>query len=218
MKVKIIAINTVNEVDNYWTKEDFINLLEKFDFSDAKNVKESELKEMLFMAITDFEPSEAAEIILSYKLGDKLNEGQIHSLSHEMEGDKVAEEYPEPDLHYDLFNINQLLYKAFNGTFPNTEATKLTFEVIDDDGMEINENKEIISKIVGGALTDRSIIKRLFSEQLDGSVQFEDAHKFIWKIKTLENNKFEILTSKYWMEREDIVSEEYDVEIVEFEG
>ncbi len=218
MKVKIIEINTVNEVDNYWTKEDFINLLEKFDFSDAKNVKESELKEMLFMAISDFEPSEAAEIILSYKLGEKLNEGQIHSLSHEMEGDKVAEEYPEPDLHYDLFNINQLLYKAFNGTFPNTEATKLTFEVIDNDSVEINENKEVISKIVGGALTDRSIIKRLFSEQLEGNAKFEDAHKFIWKIKAIENNKFEILTSKYWIEREDIVSEEYDVKIVEFEG
>ncbi|MBQ0740794.1 hypothetical protein J9332_41620, partial [Aquimarina celericrescens] len=78
---------------------------------------------MLFMAIPDFEPNEAASIVLTYKLSDQLNEGQIHSISHEMTNDKVAEEYPEPNLHYDLFNINQLLYKAYNGTFPNTEAT-----------------------------------------------------------------------------------------------
>ncbi len=127
MKVKILEISTINELSNYWTNKDYYNLLEKFEYPDAKNVKESELKEMLFMAITDFEPNEAAEIVLSYKLAEQLNEGQIQSLSHEMERDRVAEEYPEPSLHYDLFNINQLLYKAFNGVFPNTEATKLEF-------------------------------------------------------------------------------------------
>ncbi|MBS9774388.1 MAG: hypothetical protein KGV59_04440 [Tenacibaculum sp.] len=217
MKIKILEINTVNELNDYWTKEDYYKLLEEFNYSDATNIKDSELKEMLFMAITDFEPEEAAEIVLSYKLGEQLNEGQIQSLSHEMQRDRIAEEYPEPALHYDLFNINQLLYKAFNGVFPNTEATKLKFEVVDDEGIEINEDKEIITKILGGALTDRSIIKRLFAKQLDGSEKFEDAHKFIWKIKTIEKNKFEILTSKYWIEQEDIVSTDYDVKIVEFE-
>jgi hypothetical protein len=29
------------------------------------------------MAITDFEPNEAAAIVLDYKLSDSLNEGQI---------------------------------------------------------------------------------------------------------------------------------------------
>ncbi|MBS9768258.1 MAG: hypothetical protein KGV44_12090 [Flavobacteriaceae bacterium] len=217
MKVKILNIETINELDNYWTNEDFKNLLELFDFADAGSVKPNELKEMLFMAITDFEPNESAEILLKYKLGEQLNEGQIQSLSHEMMQDKVAEEYPEPNLHYDLFNINQLLYKAYNGTFPNTEATRLKFEITDDNGIEVADNKEIIAKVIGGGLSDRSIIKRLFEEQLDGSVEFEDAHKFLWEIKTLADNQFEILTSKYWIEREDIASDEYEVEIKMFE-
>jgi hypothetical protein len=33
--------------------------------------------ELLSMAITDFEPNEAAAIVLDYKLSDSLNEGQI---------------------------------------------------------------------------------------------------------------------------------------------
>ncbi|MBS9768061.1 MAG: hypothetical protein KGV44_11065 [Flavobacteriaceae bacterium] len=217
MKVKILDIKTLNELDNYWTNEDFSNLLELFDFPDAQSVKPAELKEMLFMAITDFEPNESAEIILTYKLGDKLNEGQIQSLSHEMKEDKVAEEYPEPALHYDLFNINQLLFKAYNGKFPNTEATKLQFEIVDNGGIEVGEDKELMAKIVAGALGEKSLVKRLFAEQLDGTAKFEDAHKFIWTITKNTETQFEILTSNYWISDEDIEAMEYDVTIKNFD-
>jgi hypothetical protein len=44
--------------------------------------------------------------------------------------DKVAEECSEPDLHFDLFNINQLLIKAYNGKSPNTEASIIDVEII----------------------------------------------------------------------------------------
>jgi hypothetical protein len=48
------------------------------------------------MAITDFEPNEAA-IVLDYKLSDSLNEGQIQQISNDMLIDKISEEYPEND-------------------------------------------------------------------------------------------------------------------------
>jgi hypothetical protein len=47
------------------------------------------------MAITDFEPNEAAAIVLDYKLSDSLNEGQIQQISNDMLIDKISEEYPE---------------------------------------------------------------------------------------------------------------------------
>jgi hypothetical protein len=46
------------------------------------------------MAISDYEPHEAAAIVLDYKL-EELNEGQIEQISHNMLIDKVCEEYPE---------------------------------------------------------------------------------------------------------------------------
>jgi hypothetical protein len=46
------------------------------------------------MAITDFEPNEAA-IVLDYKLSDSLNEGQIQQISNDMLIDKISEEYPD---------------------------------------------------------------------------------------------------------------------------
>ncbi|MFD0931542.1 hypothetical protein ACFQ0R_02915 [Psychroflexus salinarum] len=217
MKVKILEAKTLNELDSYWSNEDYSALLKEFDFPEADEVKDENLREMLFMAISDFEPNEAASIILTYKLSDQLNEGQIHSISHEMTNDKVAEEYPEPSLHYDLFNINQLLYKAYNGTFPNTEATLLKFEVVEDDGIEIGEDREILAKVIAGALNNRSLVKRLFADQLEASVKFEDAHKFIWTIKNPEKNKYHVLTSKYWISKEDIVGSDYDIEVNNFE-
>ncbi|MFZ1456322.1 MAG: hypothetical protein WAT46_09805, partial [Saprospiraceae bacterium] len=110
IQVKILNIKTVNELPGYWTNEDFIQLLDKMDLPDADKVKPEELRELLYMAITDFEPSEAAEIILTYKLGDQLTAGQIQDISHEMKDEKRAETYANPSFHYDLFNINQLLY------------------------------------------------------------------------------------------------------------
>lgn len=217
MKVKILEAKTLNELDSYWSNEDYSALLKEFDFPEADEVKDENLREMLFMAISDFEPNEAANIILTYKLSDQLNEGQIHSISHEMTNDKVAEEYPEPSLHYDLFNINQLLYKAYNGTFPNTEATLLKFEVVEDDGIDIGEDREILAKVIAGALNNRSLVKRLFADQLEASVKFEDAHKFIWTIKNPEKNKYHVLTSKYWISKEDIVGSDYDIEVNNFE-
>lgn len=213
MKVKIIDVTTLNELDDYWTNQDYANLLKLFDFPDVETIKPKDLKEMLCMAITDFEPSDAAAEILKYKMSDALNEGQIQSISHEMLQDKIAEEYPKPELHYDLFNINQLLYKAFNGVFPNTEATLLKIEIVDDDNIDISTHREILSKIIGGGLTERSLVKRLFSDQLDGSENFEDADSFIWRIKHSTKNQYEILTSKYWIDKEDIISKEYEVKV-----
>lgn len=216
MKVRIIEVKTINELDSYWSNDDFINLLKEFDFPDTDKIKKENLKEMLHMAITDFEPSDAARIILNYKLGEQLNEGQIQSISHDMTADKVAEDYPEPNLHYDLFNINQLLFKAYNGTFPNTEATLLDLEILEDDGMDIGVDREILSKVIAGGLRDNSLIKRLYADQLEGTVQFEDAHKFIWTVETLKKNKYRILTSRYWIDKDDITKADYSVEIGSF--
>lgn len=50
----------------------------------------------------------------------------------------MDEEYSDISLHYPLFNINQLLYKAYNGTFSNTKASRLKLEI------EFHEAEHII--------------------------------------------------------------------------
>jgi hypothetical protein len=216
INVTISGISTVNELDTYWNDSDRIQLLEEFAYPDASTAKPSEIQELLHMAITDFEPDEAAKILLNFKLGNQLNAGQIQSLSHEMMADKVAEEYPDPALHYDLFNINQLLFKAYNGKFPNTEATilQITLHPGSDETTEIN--KEVITKVLCQGLSDRNIINRLYPDQVSGKVAFEDAEKIIWNITEKGNNAYEIITSNYWIAKEDVVYSEYEADLVLF--
>ena len=127
--IKIHKISAVDELENSWNIADYKELLDRFELPNVESTDIKELRELLFMAISDKDPSEAARIVLEYKLSDEMNEHQIDSVSYEMLVDKISEEYPRIALHMRLFCVNQLLFKAFNGKFPTAKATIVDFEI-----------------------------------------------------------------------------------------
>lgn len=215
MKYHIIinSVKTVEELKNAWTNADYIELCDRFGFPDAKDSKPEELKELLFMAISDYEPNEAATILLDYKLSEHLTEGQIDQMSNDMLLDKISEEYKDISLHHDLYNINQLLFKAYNGTFPNAKATIVEFEITPNEAI----TKEIILKVLDKTLAKNNVIKRLFSSHLVGEEAFEEAEDIIWKLESKDGNAYELITSEYWMSRDEFTEAEYDAEVVAYE-
>jgi hypothetical protein len=213
-KLNITNISSIEEIENYWTNTDYVNLLEKFDFPDANTIKPENLQEMLFMAIQDFEPNEAANIVLTYKLSEVLNEGQIDQVSNDMLLDKVSEEYPDITLHSTLYSINQLLFKAYNGKFLNTKASKLSLDIVPTSESDLEMNKEMALKLLTNGLTDRSLIKRLFAEQLASNETFEEANGIVWYLNNKGGNSYELITSEYWLDREDIANPEFEAEFV----
>ncbi len=210
--ITIKSVTTVEEITDYWHDQDFIHLLEQFDFPEAKTVKPENLREMLYMAITDFEPNEAAGIVLTYKLSERLNEGQIDQVSNDMLLDKVCEEFPEIDLHYDLFNINQLLYKAYNGKFPNAKATVADFSMVSNNGYDKEITKEIVLKSFNNGISDRNLIKRLFTEQMSTDKEFAEAEAVLWELIKKDSTDFTLITSEYWLKKEDFVASEFEGE------
>jgi hypothetical protein len=210
--IKIQRVKTLEEIPDYWQEQDYINLLELFNFPDADTVKPENLKEMLHMAITDFEPTEAAAILLNYKLSGRLNEGQIAQISHDMQLDKVSEEYPEIDLHCDLFNINQLLYKAYNGKFPNTKATLVDFSMLAQEGPEQDITKEMVLKCFNNGISDRNLIRRLFTEQMNAEKEFVEAEAVLWDLKKKDAGHFTLITSAYWLSEADFGAAEFEGE------
>ena len=214
--VKVLDIKTIKEVEGVWSNEDYIELLERLDFPDADKVAEEELQEMLFMAITDYHPEEAAEILLSYKFSNKLTEGQIHNLSHEMVEDSVTEEFADISLHFPLFNVNRLLYKAFNGKFPNTKASQITLELKFPSNQKVKITKEIVLKAICDGLNDQNLIKRIFEDQISGTVEFIEAEHIIWIMEMLEDGNITITTSDYWLNEEDFSSLEFEGNINEY--
>lgn len=210
--IKVNSAKTIEEIENYWSNEDYIKLLELFSFPDANTIKPENLKEMLFMAITDFEPNEAAANVLTYKLSESLNEGQIAQISHDMLIDKVCEEYPEIELHCDLFSINQLLYKAYNGTFLNCKATLVNFVIEKPGDFKGEITKEIVLKSFNRGLSDSNIIKRLFEEKMTTETRFEQAEDIVWKLNDEGNETFYFITSEYWLNKDEIIGSEFEGE------
>lgn len=214
-KIEITNITTVEEIANYWTNDDYLKLLEKFDYPDASDADTDSLRELLFMAITDFEPRDAAQIVLEYKLADRLSEGQMQQVSIDMLIDKVCEEYREIDLHATLFHINQLLFAAYNGKFPNAKATVLECSIKTMEGDNEGElSKENVLKLLSNGLSDRNIIKRLFHAAMDENAAFEEAESILWYLQTFDNVSYTITTSEYWLNKEDIVASEFEGEIL----
>ncbi|WP_179376619.1 hypothetical protein [Winogradskyella wichelsiae] len=215
MKYHIIinSVKTVEELKNAWSIEDYRTLLEKFGLEDTSNATEQELLEFLTMAISDFEPNEAAAIVLEYKLSEQLNENQIDQLSHEMLLDKISEEYPDISLHHQLYDINQLLHKAYNGTFPNTKATVIEFEITPNEDI----TKEVILKSFEKTLANNNVIKRLFSSQLAGKESFDESESIIWDLTATGKNSYMLTTSEYWMSRDEFKDAEFDAVVIPFE-
>lgn len=214
-RVKINNVDSVNEVMTYWSSDDFMELLTRFNYADADQIKKEDLGTYLLLAITDYEPPEAAAILLQYKLSEQLTEGQINQISHEMLEDKVSEEYPDISLHAAMFHINQLLYKAYNGKFPNSKASIIEFSLTPQGGDAALVTKAMALKALAFGLLDSNLIKRLFAEQLSGTAEFPEAEHILWDLDTLDNIEFRLLTSEYWIKQDDFGSLEFEAKITD---
>ncbi len=219
MKYHVIInnIKSVQELPTAWTLDDYMQLLERFGFDDAQNSTPEEVLELLFMAISDFEPEEAASIVLDYQLSNDLNPNQIEQISNEMLEDKISEEYADISLHHQLFNINQLLYKAYNGTFPNAKATIIEFEIEQLDKNKKDITKEVVLKCFNSALSGNNVLKRLFAEQIAGKKEFKEAEHIVWQLNHQSDNSYTLITSNYWISKDEFLEAEFDASTTEFE-
>lgn len=215
MKYHVIinSVKTVDEIKNAWTNDDYMALLDKFGLEDSGDSTTSELLELLSMAISDFDPEEAATIVLDYKLSKHLNENQIEQISHEMLQDKISEEYADISLHQQLFNVNQLLYKAYNGTFPNAKATLIELEITPNKDI----TKENVLKALNVTLSNNNVIKRLYPKELAGKDKFDEAESIIWDLIANGENAYTLITSEYWISKDEFTEAEFDATVVDFE-
>ncbi|WP_159466829.1 hypothetical protein [Dyadobacter sp. 3J3] len=205
--VEISSFTSIKEIPGSWKNSDYKALLEKMDYANPDEISEAELKEMCFMSITDYEPSEAAKLVLEYLIEDELTDGQIENLSHQMLTEKLWEENPKLDLHISFFKATQLLFDAYNGKFPRTEAVQFKIKLTAENTESLvifEENPEApIVRILAQGMSDHNLVNRLFGDQLEGTT-FEEAKNILWELKTVEKKTneitFDIVSSAYWLD------------------
>ena len=204
-KVELLNFKTIHELPNSWMAQNYIDLLEIMDYGDTSELPPEELREMCLMSLTDNEPEDAAKIVLEYVFENRLTKGQIDNISNEMSEEKMWEEYADLSLHENFFNVNQLLYQAYNGKFPHPQAIKFQVRLTAKDNnafsiFKTSPEAPLIRLLVAG-MPKNTLIYRLFEEQVEGE-EFKDAEHIIWQFKIEYVNDKEVLvdiiSSEYW--------------------
>ncbi|GAA3936668.1 hypothetical protein [Hymenobacter algoricola] len=205
--VERLSFNSLSELPNSWTNQDYLALLSLLNFDSPEAIEPAELKAMCQMALTDLEPTEAAELVLGYLFPDDLNAGQIQNLAHNMLTEKLWEENPELEHHQGFFKATQLLYEAYNGKFPRAEAVQFQVQLTaaDPAGLAIFDTlpEAPLLRLLAQGMPDNALLKRLFSEQLAGT-RFPEAQHIIWQLqpgaRTENAISFDVVSSAYWLD------------------
>lgn len=200
-----LHFKTITELPGYWTEAKYLDLLELMDYDNPTGLNKAEIKDMCLMSLTDNDPEEAAKIVLTYVFGNTLNKGQIENLSNEILEEKLWEEYADLTLHEDFFAIHQLLYDAFEGTFPHAEAVSFQIRIQETakNSLQLFDHypEATLVRLLAGGLPNNSVINRLFDDKIEGE-KFPEAKDILWQLKLTNNETSEliadVISSHYW--------------------
>jgi hypothetical protein len=219
-EIEIKSFKTIHSLPESWTKKDLLKILELSDFDADDTCSETDLYDYLSMAFDDIEPEVAAEIVLTYVFGNRLNKNQISEIALEMQEENLWEEYGDMSLHEELFKVTSLLYHAYNGKFPHPDAADVVVHIkaINHDGEVALKTLDevLISRVLAKGMTEHAVIYRLFQDNIEGG-DWPEAKDIIWQFKAEEidtkNVEIELTTAIYWVKELKGISE-YVTELI----
>ena len=211
--VERLSFATLTELPRSWQPADYRALLGQLNFDNPEALPEAELKEMCQMALTDLEPREAAEAVITYLFPEVLSAGQVDNLAHQMLTERLWEENPELTQHLGFYQATQLLHEAFNGTFPSvkavefqvkcTAASPADLDVFGTDAGDRTTAAAPLLRLLAVGLPDNALLNRLFSGHLAGE-NFAEAASILWELRVVEKTAdavtFDVVSSAYWLE------------------
>lgn len=122
-------------------------------------------------------------------------------------------EYADKTFNHQLCNINQLLHKIYNLTFPNANATVIEFEIATNK----NVSKENLLLVLNATLANNNVTKRLYSKELAGKDKLDEAESVLWDLTATGKYSYTLTTSEYWMSRDEFNATEFNITIVMFD-
>ncbi|MFC4634592.1 hypothetical protein ACFO3O_11775 [Dokdonia ponticola] len=205
--IQKINSKTIKELENAWNLEDYKALLDIMEYGDTSQLSIEDASVLCLMSLSDYEPEDAAVLVMTYVFGSKLTRGQINNVSHEMREEKMWEEYADLSLHESFFTIGQLLYQAYDGRFPHPEAVsfhlKITAQHPNDLSVFDTDLEVHLIRLLAQGLPKNAKINRLFEDQLNGKA-FSEAKDIIWQITKDRGADgaliIKFISSLYWFE------------------
>ncbi|WP_116125826.1 hypothetical protein [Lewinella sp. IMCC34183] len=190
-----------------WTTDDYRKLLDLTEYGDTTALSDAELKEMAYMSLADLPKPEAAELLIRYVFPeDALTPGQIQNSSHEMDTERLWEEYPEPKHHRNFFRVGSLLYAAYNGGHPKPDGHRLIVDVAGPGKaaeLLADPDPALVLRLLAPAMDGHALLHRLYEDELAGT-DFPAARHILYRVASEPTgegaHRLTIDSTDYWLD------------------
>lgn len=82
--------------------------------------------------------------------------------------------------------------------------------MIPADDVDKEITKEMVLKAFSNAISGGNVMKRLFEEKMTTDLAFDEAEAVIWELNKADENSFTLITSEYWLNKEELVLSEFE--------
>ncbi|HRA88095.1 MAG TPA: hypothetical protein PK992_08500 [Planctomycetaceae bacterium] len=206
-RVAVDDFEELAELENGWNAADYVSILKKQGVDGAAQIAPEELREMCLLALQDLDPPEAANVLLTYKLGTKLSEGQIRNYSIESQHERLWEQAGDLEFHHTMFNVASLLNAVNGSEFPTPDALRVSLSIETDDVanlavFEDSMDRALLVRLLSAGMDGSAILNRLFGDQI-ATGEIADANSIIWGVAVDSSEKtsirLKITSSAYWL-------------------
>ncbi len=188
----------ISALPDAWSTRDYESILEMSGYEDTNEMSDSYIREMAIMSLQEYQPEKAADLLINYRLGNKLNKEQRQELIQELQAQEIWEENGDMSLHEEIFNISSLMHSIFPKVFPSTHAICVLVEIIAWNTYAKEQlnyiNESFICRLIADGISEHSILYRLFGEQLLG-LKFPEADNIIWKYEIVDEKEDSLIFS-----------------------
>ena len=205
--VSPVSSETITMLPGDWTTADNTQILELTEYGDTAGLSEQEIREMAYLSLADLPKPEAAELLIRYIFPEgALSPGQIQNSSHEMDTERLWEEYPEPRHHRNFFRVGSLLYAAYNGGHPKPDGHQLIVRVTgkgDAAKLLTAPDPALVLRLLAPAMDPHALLHRLYEDELKGD-RFAAAGHLLYDIQSVDEGegtfRLTLLSTDYWLD------------------
>ncbi|PPK85681.1 hypothetical protein CLV84_2584 [Neolewinella xylanilytica] len=204
--VTSVSSEPLAQLPGDWTTNDFRQILALTDYGEVGDLSDKEIGEMAYLSLADLPKSEAAELLISYVFPEgSLTAGQIKNSSHEIDTERLWEEYPEPRHHRNFYRVGSLLYAAYNGGHPKPDGRRLVVNVTTTKAgapLLADPDPALVLRLLAPAMDAHALLHRLYEDELKGDA-FPSAPYLLYRITSRQTaeNSFELTidSTDYWL-------------------
>ncbi|MFT5233446.1 MAG: hypothetical protein ACI9UK_001283 [Candidatus Krumholzibacteriia bacterium] len=209
--VSVSSLKEINDMPGTWEDDDYRKLLEQLEVDDIEELSDSDLLDVVLMALQDMKPIDAADAVLIYKLQDSITAGARQVIVQDFVEDQHPwEEASDISLHARIFAAAVLSQKAFPAKFSKPDMMKLVLQVtaIEPEAESLlakSPEPAFVTRMLVDGMDENSILGRLFEDQLL-SQSFPEADGIVWQAEfsdqtseALPSANLTIYSCKHWL-------------------